>query len=169
MAKTKNPEVAAVDACLPSAADARSELERCMRVYQAFERAGKVLLLLEQHEQLIAEREKQAHGALLMKEDAQRQLDAVLDSLAAAKEDGKQIRGKARSDASSLLDRAKRDAEAIVGEARARADAMNAEASAAGAKVTAAGAELVALQQQLAEARETIARAERMRAALQGA
>lgn len=168
MATKKQTEAAPAEQAAPevSAAEARNELGRALRVFRAFEHADKVLAVLENAEQVIAERQQMADGALRLKDEAQAALDKVLEELAAAKEEAKAVVANAKAEAAQMLDRAKRDAVAIVREADCRAQEAAKRATDAAAREKASLDAVAAIANQLEAANQTIQRAERMREAL---
>ena len=163
MATKKQTEAAPAEQAAPevSAAEARNELGRALRVFRAFEHADKVLAVLENAEQVIAERQKMAAGALRMKDDAQAELDKALAAVQTAKDDAANIRANAKTQADGLVREARAQAVRITGEASERlrtltdqvkeAEAARDEARAA---IRAATAELGALQDKIAEAKK---------------
>lgn len=170
MATKKQTEPAAVEQAAPdvSAAEARNELGRALRVFRAFEHADKVLAVLENAEQVIAERQKMAAGALRMKEDAQSELDKALDDLAAAKQEAKDIRADAKLKAANSADEARAKAHEITHEAQQKLAALTADADAKAAELADLRKQLAAVQAELAEANGIIEKARAARAALAG-
>lgn len=168
---TKKPAVEVAAAApeaepLPSAAEARTELGRALRVYQAFSAADRVLAVLENAEQVIAERQQMAAGATRMKEEAQAQLDKALDDLAAAKQEAKDTRADAKQRAANMLDEARAAAQQVTQEAQQKLAALTADASAKAAELADLGKQIAALQGDLAEAQRTVEKARAARSAL---
>lgn len=167
---TKKPAVEATPAPaaepLPSAAEARVELGRALRVYQAFAAADRVLAVLENAEQVIAERQQMAAGATRMKDEAQAALDKALDDLAAAKQEAKDVRADTKQKAANLLDEARAQAQEIVREANEKLKEVTdlavkkaGEVVDAKRQLAVAMAELEATQQRIADAkRDALAR-----------
>lgn len=165
---TKKPAVEAPAEPLPSAAEARVELGRALRVYQAFAAADRVLAVLENAEQVIAERQQMAAGATRMKDEAQAELDKALNDLAAAKQEAKDIRAETKQKTADMIDEARAQAHEIVREANEKLREVTDLAVKKAGEVAEAKKQLAALQTELEEAQATIEKARVARAALAG-
>lgn len=170
---TKKPAVE-VDAAvpgaepLPSAAEARTELGRALRVYQAFAAADRVLAVLENAEQVIAERTKAAVEASAAAAAAIAERDAALADVAAAKQEAKDTRADAKQRAANMLDEARAAAQQVTQEAQQKLATLTADASAKAAELADLGKQIAALHGELAEAQRTIEKARAARSALAG-
>jgi chromosome segregation ATPase len=162
MAKTDRP----IAAELPSAAEARAEVQKGLRVFKAFEHADKALALLENIEQVTRERQTAADAAQAAADAARADLDAASADVGTARDEAKQLRKEARSKAAELVRNAEAAAKASTAEAQGRVDALRNEADALVALMLEKRNELEALDAQLADAKAVIDRAERARATL---
>lgn len=168
MATKKQTEPAAVEQAAPdvSAAEARNELGRALRVFRAFEHADKVLAVLENAEQVIAERQKMAAGALRLKEETQADLDKALDELKAAKQQARDTLAEAKAKAANMLDEARATSHQITQDAQQKLNSLTADAEAKSAELVELRKQFAALQTDLEEAQRTIEKAHAARSAL---
>lgn len=153
---------------VPSAAEARTELGRALRIFQAFQAADRVLAVLENAEQVTAERNKAASEATQRLEAVRGEVAAAQESRDQARREASDIRADAKAKAADVLDAAKAEAQQITSAASARLAELIAEVDAKDEARKALVKDLAALDKQLVEARATIQRAETMRAALAG-
>lgn len=150
----------------PSIPELRAAVQAGMRAYRAFRFGDEALAVIENYDQVRAERVAAADAA-------QTRLDAVKADLAtaeadtkAAKDEAKALRAKAKADAEQRTSQAQAQADAVLADAKAKADAMTAQHEAMAADLLAKSQELAALQGKIDEAQAIIARAEAARAAL---
>lgn len=147
---------------------ARTELQRALKVFRAFEAADKALAVLENLDQVEGERK-------LAAAEAQKSLDAVLQDVAAAREDVKAAKDEAarvRKVAAEKADRVVQAANDKANEATQAASEKAAQLEASVVDLTAQrdklAGEVAQLATDLATAKAEIAKAEKMRAALAG-
>jgi CHAD domain-containing protein len=152
-----------------NAAAALSALEHGMRAYKAFENAHLAIAALAGLEQLTAERQRAADGALRDLEVCRQELTKAGEDLNAAKQEAKDIRAKAKSQAGDIVSKANADATVIVGEAQLAADSHKAAQATAQSAQASLSAEVEALRAELTATNERIAEAKKAaRALLEG-
>lgn len=166
---TKKTTAAEAEAALPSAAEARNELARALRVFQAFQAADKALALLENLEQVTAERTRAADDAMAACSQARAELAAAQADRDTAAQAAKDMRAKAKKDAGDILDKANADAHAILEPARQEVAELQGSAKLLRAEIAQRTKDLGGLQEQVAEAHSIIERAKAAQKALAGA
>jgi hypothetical protein len=153
---------------LPSASEARNELQRMLRLFKAFEHADKTLAVLESAEQILSERTKAADEAAERMRAARGELLAAEEAREAVKREAVDLNAKAKNAANDVIAKANAQATAIVEQATADANKARAELATLLGEVADTKERLRDAQGALEAARDTIAKAERLRQAMAG-
>lgn len=155
--KTTEPEAPAV--ALPSAAEARTELGRGLRIFQAFQAADRVLAVLENAEQVTAERNKAADSATQRLEAVKAELSAAEESRDQARQEARDIRADAKAAAANMLDAARAEATQITRAAQERLAELTRESEEIAALQAEARKLLQEAKAELADVQERAAKA----------
>jgi len=148
------------------ASEARTELQRGLRLFKAFEHADRALAMLEGLEQLTHERKADAERAMTESQEAHRSLEGARAELTAAKAEAKELRKDSKDKAAAKIADAEQTAAGIITAAEARVAALTEEQNNLVADLLEKSQALTAMQAQLEDASALIAKAEKARRAL---